>query len=136
MLDQHCAEQQKRHEEKKFVISEYDFVYLPIDFSTRANKGYAFVNFTTVEAANNANKEIHRRKWVIFNSKKVARVCYARVQGKTALVNRFSCSQFRCDTDEFLPATFTPPRNGTTSRPPPDTVGKRIINSLPLKHSR
>lgn len=48
--------------------------------STRANKGYAFVNFTTVEAANNASKEMHRRKWVIFNSKKVARVCSARVQ--------------------------------------------------------
>lgn len=36
MLDQHCAEQQKGleqvHEEKNLVKSEYDFVYLPIDF--------------------------------------------------------------------------------------------------------
>jgi hypothetical protein len=35
MLDEHCAEQKlgKVHDqEKKFVESEYDFVYLPIDF--------------------------------------------------------------------------------------------------------
>lgn len=36
MMDQHCAEQNKRvykeSEENKLAETEYDFVYVPIDF--------------------------------------------------------------------------------------------------------
>lgn len=46
-------------------------------------------------------------------------------QGKDAMVANFWGSSFWCDSDEFLPATFSPPRDGAHPCPPPTVVGKR-----------
>lgn len=46
-------------------------------------------------------------------------------QGKEHLVKHFSGSNFVCETDEYLPVVFSPPRNGSTRLTKPRTIGKR-----------
>ncbi len=46
----------------------------------RCNLGYAFVNFTTVEATKRLYKAFHAQQWEAFNSRKICQVTYARVQ--------------------------------------------------------
>lgn len=64
----------------------YDFVYLPIDFSSRCNVGYAFINFRTPAGAQRFMQEFHGAKTKQclpgFGSAKVAEVSFARVQGR------------------------------------------------------
>ncbi|CAE7253837.1 ML4 [Symbiodinium natans] len=64
----------------------YDFVYLPIDFSSKCNVGYAFINFRTPSAAHRFHNEFHMTKTKQclpgFSSSKVAEVSFARVQGR------------------------------------------------------
>ncbi|CAI5956059.1 unnamed protein product [Closterium sp. NIES-64] len=105
-------------EEQWEPLSAYDFVYLPIDFKNRCNLGYAFVNLTTVTAALRLFRAFHLQPWEAFNSRKVCRISYARVQGCAALEEHFRNSRFACDTEEFLPLVFSPPRNGISCPPP------------------
>nr|XP_024397185.1 protein terminal ear1-like isoform X2 [Physcomitrium patens]XP_024397186.1 protein terminal ear1-like isoform X2 [Physcomitrium patens]PNR39818.1 hypothetical protein PHYPA_020098 [Physcomitrium patens] len=112
LLDTHCIECNKRLEDPNEPISAYDFVYLPIDFKNRCNLGYAFVNFTTVQATMRLYRAFHLQQWEEFNSRKVCHVTYARVQGRAALEEHFKNSRFACDTDDYLPLMFRPPRNG------------------------
>eukprot|EP00933_Yihiella_yeosuensis_P038046 TRINITY_DN32015_c0_g1_i1.p1 TRINITY_DN32015_c0_g1~~TRINITY_DN32015_c0_g1_i1.p1 ORF type:complete len:793 (-),score=216.30 TRINITY_DN32015_c0_g1_i1:145-2523(-) len=66
--------------------AQYDFVYLPIDFTTKCNVGYAFINFRAPIAASRFMQEFHgaKTKQVLpgFGSSKVCEVSYARVQGR------------------------------------------------------
>mmetsp|Transcript_47946 Transcript_47946/g.104296 ORF Transcript_47946/g.104296 Transcript_47946/m.104296 type:complete len:529 (-) Transcript_47946:101-1687(-) len=71
---------------------EFDFVYLPIDFKNRCNVGYGFINFRTVETCEifvSRFNGIDVRKCLPgLNSKKVAEVTPARVQGLEENVRR------------------------------------------------
>ncbi|XP_060215397.1 protein terminal ear1 homolog [Lycium barbarum] len=113
---------------------EYDFLYLPIDFGTDNNMGYAFVNFTSGQAASEISKVLKNFKWHgvktptgICSSRKICAVTWARIQGKEQLVKHFSCSNFLCGTDEYLPAVFSPPRNGASSLTEPKPIGKLAL---------
>ncbi|CAN4115350.1 unnamed protein product [Withania somnifera] len=110
---------------------EYDFLYLPIDFGTKNNVGYAFVNLTSGCAASEIRKVLKNFKWQnvqtpmgMYSSRKICEVTWARIQGKQHLIKHFSQSKFVCDTDEYLPVVFSPPRNGSTSLTKPMTIGK------------
>ncbi|XP_058099977.1 protein terminal ear1 homolog [Magnolia sinica] len=126
LLDRHCAEEnEKAQMDSDPSLSEYDFVYLPIDFKNKCNLGYAFVNFTTTKAAARLYKSMNKFKWAVFDSRKICEIFYARIQGKDALVEHFQNSFFKCDSDEFLPVLLSPPRNGSTSRTVPSVIGRR-----------
>ncbi|KAJ7522727.1 hypothetical protein O6H91_18G024300 [Diphasiastrum complanatum] len=112
LLDQHCLRCNKQIVDPNEALSAYDFVYLPIDFKNKCNLGYAFVNFTTVEATVRLYKAFHSQQWEAFNSRKICQVTYARVQGKSALEEHFRNSRFNCEIDEYLPLVFSPPRTG------------------------
>lgn len=112
MLDQHCISCNERITDPNEPFSAYDFVYLPIDFKNKCNLGYAFVNMTTSKATWKLYKAFHKQPWEAFNSRKICEVTYARVQGRVALEDHFRNSKFACDTDEYLPLVFSPPRNG------------------------
>ncbi|CAA7401551.1 unnamed protein product [Spirodela intermedia] len=131
LLDDHCVEENKKLSSSSDTPpvdappSEYDFVYLPIDFRSNCCLGYAFVNFTTPEAAWRFRRAMDKHRWGLFGTKKISHICYARIQGKDAMVANFWGSYFMCDSDEFLPATFSPPRDGAPPCPPPTVVGRR-----------
>ncbi|KAL2467677.1 protein MEI2-like 6 [Forsythia ovata] len=112
---------------------EYDFLYLPMDFRTKKNLGYAFVNFTTAAAALKMMKILQNYKWGViltgkesFTSKKICEITWARIQGKENLIRRFEASIFTCDRLDFLPVILSPPRNGSSSITTPMILGRCI----------
>ncbi|CAH9136261.1 unnamed protein product [Cuscuta epithymum] len=111
----------------------YDFLYLPMDFKTDNNLGYAFVNFTTAVGAAKITELLKDYKWGIirmesgiFTSKKICEISPAKIKGKDALVDHFQDSKFICRTTDYLPVKFSPPRNGWPGSSEPQTVGKLV----------
>jgi len=77
---------------------QYDFVYLPIDFNSKCNVGYAFINFCAPVMAQRFMQEFHgvRAKQCLpgFSSKKICEVSYATVQGREANMENFRDEKF------------------------------------------
>ncbi|KAJ4966241.1 hypothetical protein NE237_018090 [Protea cynaroides] len=93
---------------------------------SRMNKGYAFVNFTTVAGAFRFFRSYDKHKWDLFNSEKICEIDFAEIQGRENLVEHFMKSTFICDTNGYLPVQFLPPRNGLLSQTAIGTVvGRR-----------
>ncbi|KAM0834175.1 hypothetical protein ACQ4PT_063788 [Festuca glaucescens] len=128
ILDKHCAEENDKLAQcrsRGVLRSEYDFLYLPVDFRTKYNKGYAFVNMTTATAVRRLHAFLHGHSWAAVGSGKVCEVVHATIQGVDAFAAHFSGSMFPCGDGrkEFLPVRFGPPRDGT--RP----TAERIIGT-------
>lgn len=85
----------------------FDFFYLPIDFKNRCNVGYAFINMTAPSCIPALVEEFHGRRWPKFNSEKVCRIAYARIQGKMALVQHFQNSSLLHEDKRCRPVLFT-----------------------------
>ncbi|KAF5740288.1 protein MEI2-like 5 [Tripterygium wilfordii] len=129
ILDKHCREENTKTssdaDKPNFIRSEYDFLYLPMDFRRGANKGYAFVNFTTAVAASRFAKAFEEYHWRVSVSRKICQVTIAKIQGKDALQNHFKNSAFPCRRDSYLPVVFSPPRDGFV-RTQATRVGRRV----------
>jgi len=69
--------------------SPFDFFYLPIDFRSKCNVGYAFINFTSPIGAELFRQAFHGAHLDGFNSSKVCEVSFARVQGLTGNVEHY-----------------------------------------------
>ncbi|KAJ7001327.1 hypothetical protein NC653_011682 [Populus alba x Populus x berolinensis] len=104
-LDSHCmmenekAKLQNSDSTKETIVSAFDFLYLPVDFATRAAWKFC------LSAKNQA--------WDVFQSNKIREIACARIQGKEQLVKRFEKSTFECDSDEYLPVSYSPGRDGS-----------------------
>lgn len=72
--------------------SQYDFFYLPIDFKNKCNVGYAFINFLTIDFIKPFYEQYDSKKWDKFNSDKICKINYARIQGKEMLLKHFQNS--------------------------------------------
>ncbi|KAF8030399.1 hypothetical protein BT93_E2745 [Corymbia citriodora subsp. variegata] len=114
ILDKHCDEANAMADSVEDQ-SEYDFVYLPVDFKTKANKGYAFVNFTNPSGASRMYRAYHNFRWeclpiknLNFRSKKVCEISPAKIQGKVALEGSFKNRAFPCREYQPVVATETP----------------------------
>ncbi|KAI3681188.1 hypothetical protein L6452_35973 [Arctium lappa] len=77
-LENHCKHENEN--DKNTIRSSFDFLYLPVDFKHRLNAGYAFVNFTSPDAAWRFHKSIKGKHWDLFESKKIADVTRAKIQ--------------------------------------------------------
>ncbi|KAM5564125.1 protein terminal ear1 [Rosa sericea] len=127
ILRSHCKEENKKSEYK----SEFDFVYLPMDFQQYwekkrvVNLGYAFVNFTSYVAALRFFQYYHNREWNVKLNNKICQVTCAKIQGKEALMRLFENSVFWCHTDMYLPVVLEPACDGELL---PDliNVGRRV----------
>ncbi|CAM0910276.1 unnamed protein product [Alopecurus aequalis] len=129
ILDQHCAEE-NANLAGDAVKSEYDFLYVPVDFETGYNKGYAFVNMTTAKAARRLHAHLHGHCWQAAGSRKVCEVVHARLEGLDSLVAHFSGTRFPCGGQrEFLPVRFEPPRDGV--RKTTEHVVGRLLHRHP-----
>jgi hypothetical protein len=65
------------------------FSYLRVDFNNRCNVGYAFVDLLTPHDIIPIYHLLAGAKWNIYNSDKVAAICYATIQGRECLSERF-----------------------------------------------
>ncbi|XP_010263956.1 PREDICTED: protein terminal ear1 homolog [Nelumbo nucifera] len=130
-LDERCSKERQtliseRAAEDAGMSLAYDFLYLPMDFRSRCNRGYAFVNFTSARAASILKQSINNYKWDILGSRKICEITFARIQGKDALIKHFKNSTFVCDSEEFLPVCFIPARDGSGCSVLSCTFGNRI----------
>ncbi|XP_015158256.1 protein terminal ear1 homolog [Solanum tuberosum] len=125
-LDEHCLlENQKARDSngENIHIFAYDFLYLPMDFKSKMNKGYAFVNFTDERTVWNFF-EVFDKLNVFPGSTWAVKIVTAKIQGKEALVNHFKNTRFVCESEEFLPVQFSPPRDGSGESVQMITVGE------------
>ncbi|MFS7978083.1 putative mei2/Mei2-like RNA recognition, nucleotide-binding alpha-beta plait domain superfamily [Helianthus anomalus] len=111
-LDNHCKNENNKTSENEF-ISAYDHVYLPIDFKSRVNAGFAFVNFTNAKAAVKFKDAFHGKRWAFSDSPKVAEISRAKIQGIKAIIKHCQMMDFKCASDEDLPVIFEPARDGS-----------------------
>ncbi|XP_022954195.1 protein MEI2-like 6 isoform X1 [Cucurbita moschata] len=143
LLDRYCQVMNQPSDSRSdFSASEYDFVYLPMDFRRSwyegkvSNLGYAFVNFLTSMAASQFCAVYNNYKWDVNVNKKICEVTDARIQGKEALKNAFKNKIFWCRTDQYLPVMLSPASDGHR-RYRMVNVGRRIprVPRKPLKKS-
>ncbi|KAF4756929.1 hypothetical protein FOZ63_027400 [Perkinsus olseni] len=94
----------------RMPVGSFDFVYMPIDFRSRCNFGYAFVNVTDPKYTRMFFNAFKNSRLPGVKSSKVCEVVYARVQGLQANVNRLINSPILdCtpeDDDDALPLVF------------------------------
>ena len=65
----------------------FDFLYMPMDLAARSNIGYTFINFTSTSGVIDFYSMYHEHTWT--KCTKRCHVSFARLQGKTALINQF-----------------------------------------------
>ncbi|XP_021752930.1 protein terminal ear1 homolog [Chenopodium quinoa] len=129
-LDEFCRiENQRLRPNHNRQPLAYDFLYLPIDFVSGANKGYAFVNFTHAIAVWKLHLACSNQPWSHCKSPKICKINYASIQGKERLEEHFGRSRFICNHDDYLPVCFSPPRDGSGASVAETTIGTRISSS-------
>ena len=100
----------------------FRFFYAPLDFKSRNNLGYAFVDFKSLDIARDFFKHFDGRR---ITSRpgwdKPLRVCWARVQGLEANVEHYRNSPVNDMPNEFKPMLFDDEGNGVPF-PAPDTL--------------
>jgi hypothetical protein len=74
-------------------LGTFDFLYLPIDPDTMANKGYAFISFVSPSSAWQLRMTYEGRKMSRFNSDKVVSVSPAALQGFEANYAHYSTAR-------------------------------------------
>eukprot|EP00931_Biecheleriopsis_adriatica_P018714 TRINITY_DN13003_c1_g1_i1.p1 TRINITY_DN13003_c1_g1~~TRINITY_DN13003_c1_g1_i1.p1 ORF type:complete len:519 (+),score=95.61 TRINITY_DN13003_c1_g1_i1:41-1597(+) len=77
----------------KGFLGCYDFLYVPIDPGTQANRGYAFLNFTDAQFAWMFRLAYEGQRMGNFNSDKLVSVSPAKLQGFEANYVHYSSSR-------------------------------------------
>jgi hypothetical protein len=70
-----------KHIDDAWFANSYDFVYLPIDPDTKANRGYAFINFVKSECAAMFANHFEGKMLRSYSSGKVIHITPAAIQG-------------------------------------------------------
>ncbi|KAF2434752.1 hypothetical protein EJ08DRAFT_656977 [Tothia fuscella] len=94
------------------VFGKYDFSYLRIDFQNLCNVGYAFVNFTQAEHIILLYEHIVHKPWNIFNSDKIAEMCYATIQGLDCCIDKFRNSSVMLEWHPHRPKLWYSENDG------------------------
>jgi len=128
-IPNHLNVSELKAELRKFDFMQYiDYLYLPLDFVNGQNVGYAFINFTTPEAAliflatftnhkinvavggprksissNKSSSTCSKQTMASKSSSKACQVSWARVQGLLPNIMNFLSAPIRVD---YLPTVF------------------------------
>jgi len=93
----------------------FDFLYLPMDFESCCNMGYAFINFRDMGNCKRFMREFDGVECRVclpgFNSAKICRVTFARVQGLDGNIRHLRNSTIMRDLakhPDWQPLVFTP----------------------------
>ncbi|CAK8988031.1 unnamed protein product [Durusdinium trenchii] len=103
---------------------QYDFFYLPIDFQTDNNLGYAFVNLVTPMSAERFRSTYQGLALAGDRSKKICAVAPATTQGRAANVEYYRNSNVMSMEDKYQPVVF---ENGMRARFPAPTKAVKPI---------
>lgn len=93
-------------------LGAYDFLYLPIDPETAANRGYAFINFITPSVAWTFKSYYDGRKMNRFNSNKVVSVVPATLQGFEANYAHYASARVNRGDPAARPLFLREPQQG------------------------
>jgi len=98
-------------------IGTFDFLYLPIDTETNANKGYAFVNFSEPGFAWMFRQGYEGRRMPRFNSDKVVSVFAATLQGFDANYAHYANSRVNRGDPVCRPLFLREPSQNLSVKP-------------------
>lgn len=87
---------------------KYDCVSLPIDYDTKLNLGYAFVNFTDPLHIIQFYVKFHFKKWSRYKSEKKMDMTYADKQGRKDISLKADNNYFPEDDKRFDFTSFRP----------------------------
>eukprot|EP00928_Gymnodinium_smaydae_P028504 TRINITY_DN21721_c0_g1_i1.p1 TRINITY_DN21721_c0_g1~~TRINITY_DN21721_c0_g1_i1.p1 ORF type:complete len:539 (+),score=96.49 TRINITY_DN21721_c0_g1_i1:33-1619(+) len=86
-----------------------DFFYLPIDFRTKRNRGYGFLNFISASWAERFRDHFASRKLTAYPSQKILEISPAETQGLEANVSKFlKTGACRVQNPWFKPILLVP----------------------------
>lgn len=98
-------------------IGTFDFLYLPIDTETNANKGYAFINFSEPGFAWMFKQAYEGRRMQRFNSDKVVSVFAATLQGFDANYAHYASSRVNRGDPACRPLFLRAPSPNMITKP-------------------
>jgi RNA recognition motif-containing protein len=86
----------------------FDFLYVPVDFNTRLNVGYCFINFVSPQFAQQFAKRFHGFHMPAFKSRKKIHISLANLQGLQPNIKKLQDSSLMMDTvaPEYQPLLF------------------------------
>eukprot|EP00931_Biecheleriopsis_adriatica_P046204 TRINITY_DN26518_c0_g1_i1.p1 TRINITY_DN26518_c0_g1~~TRINITY_DN26518_c0_g1_i1.p1 ORF type:complete len:286 (-),score=64.74 TRINITY_DN26518_c0_g1_i1:60-917(-) len=85
----------------------YNFLYLPICISKKCNSSFAFMNFSSREAADSFASKWHRQRLQFYHARKALDISLAEVQGLEKNLSNFMTSKIsRIRNRQFQPAIF------------------------------
>ena len=87
---------------------KYDCINLPIDYETKLNLGYAFINFTDPLHIIHFFTHFHLKKWTRYKSEKKMDMTYADKQGKKDITLKAENNYFPQDDKRFDFKTIKP----------------------------
>jgi len=98
-------------------IGTFDFLYLPIDTETNANKGYAFINFSEPGFAWMFKQGYEGQRMPRFNSDKVVSVFVATLQGFDANYAHYAHSRVNRGDPACRPLFLREPSQNLAVKP-------------------
>jgi hypothetical protein len=108
-------------------IGTFDFLYLPIDTDTNANKGYAFINFSESGFAWMFKQAFEGRRMQMFNSDKVVSVSAATLQGFDNNYAHYVNARCNRGDPACRPLFLRAPSCTTTTKPAVARSGRRNV---------
>lgn len=113
--------------ERRGLIEDIDFFYMPIDLRCKRNVGYCFVNLINQDGVARFRAAFEGTKLGQSNSDKTCQVGIGKVQGLEANIDAYRNTIVMTLQAKFRPLLFV---NGKACPFPPPTLSRKELNNL------